>query len=161
MKQMELEFKNEIGQAYRLGIFQKEYPFQFAKVVAIGCGVAAIFIFMTAAFSIYEQKIIFLDIFYLLLLAISIRQLLRYRKMSIYIFTKGLYLFKRTGRQSCPHGQSIRWEHVERVYKSGVGIHLILKNDFGTLLLPSAFYKIERLYTTIARKVTLYNAPKE
>jgi hypothetical protein len=161
MKQEELEFKDEIGQAYRLGIFQKEYPFQFAKALAICCGMASILFFFTAIVSIFEQKIIILDILYLLMLSIGIRQLHRYHKVSVYVYTKGLYLFKKKDSQSSPHGQSICWEQIERVYKSRIGIHIILKNEFGTLLLPSAFYKLDTLYAAIERKISLYNVSKE
>ena len=93
MKQEEFEFKDEIGQVYRLGKFQKEYPFQFAKALAIGCGMASVVFFFTAIVRIFEQKIIILDILYLLMLAISIKQLHRYHKMSVNVYTKGLYLF--------------------------------------------------------------------
>jgi hypothetical protein len=161
VKQEQRLIREEIGQAYRLGVYQKEYAFQIAKALAIGCSMASVFLFMTAIVSIYDQKIIIIDILYLLMFAIAIRQLLRYQKMSVYVYTRGLYLFRRKGSQSNPQGQSIRWDQIERAYKSRIGIHLQLKNEFGNLLLPSAFFKIDELYTTIDRKITLYNIPNE
>jgi len=63
VKQEQRIMKEEIGQAYRLGVYQKKYPFQFTKALAIGT-----FLFPSAFFKVdelyatFDRKITFYNI---------------------------------------------------------------------------------------------------